>query len=168
MDVYESVLPDTPLTQGDLLDGCPILGWKSDSGGEIGTEVEGQSARVIVLKQACDIVNARTARLLVGVVHVADALIDRGVIKAAVVRDQIRRGQVFGWYFLPASDAISFPESLVDLRDLHTVPRAVLDRLVSAGKRLGRVATPFREHLAQHFAVTYMRIALPEPYDTRP
>lgn len=31
-----------------------------------------------------------------------------------------------------------------------------------------RLATPYREYLAQHFAVTYMRIALPEPYETRP
>jgi hypothetical protein len=26
--------------------------------------------------------------------------------------------------------------------------------------------TPYREHLAQHFAVTYSRIGLPEPYGT--
>jgi hypothetical protein len=24
--------------------------------------------------------------------------------------------------------------------------------------------TPYREHLAQHFSVTYSRIGLPEPY----
>jgi hypothetical protein len=26
--------------------------------------------------------------------------------------------------------------------------------------------TPYREHLAQHFSVTYSRIGLPEPYGT--
>jgi hypothetical protein len=29
-----------------------------------------------------------------------------------------------------------------------------------------RLATPYREHLAQHFSVTYSRIGLPEPYGT--
>jgi hypothetical protein len=27
--------------------------------------------------------------------------------------------------------------------------------------------SPYREHLAQHFAVTYMRIGLPAPFETR-
>jgi hypothetical protein len=31
-----------------------------------------------------------------------------------------------------------------------------------------RIVTPDREHLAQHFAVTYMRIGLPDPYETHP
>jgi hypothetical protein len=91
------------------------------------------------------------------------------MLKESVIRDQVRRGQVYGWYFLPAAAApILLPESIVDLRDLHTVSRVVLERLVADGKRLGRVATPYREHLAQHLAVTYSRIGLPEPYETQP
>jgi hypothetical protein len=57
-------------------------------------------------------------------------------------------------------------ESIVDLRDLHTVPRAMLERLIQEGKRITRIATPYREHLAQHFSTTYSRIGLPEPYET--
>jgi hypothetical protein len=45
---------------------------------------------------------------------------------------------------------------------------AVLGQLIRGGKRRCRVVTPYRERLAQHFAVTYMRIALPEPYETQP
>jgi hypothetical protein len=76
---------------------------------------------------------------------------------------------VFGWYFLPAAPPpIGLPESLVELRDLHTLPRSVLERLVAEGKRVCRIQTPWREHLTQHFAVTYSRIALPEPYETQP
>jgi hypothetical protein len=44
----------------------------------------------------------------------------------------------------------------------------VLDHLREAGRRICRILTPYREHLAQHFAVTYMRIGLPEPYETEP
>lgn len=76
---------------------------------------------------------------------------------------------MYGWYFLPtAPQPLALPESIVDLRDLHTVSRAVLERLIADGKRVCRIKTPYREHLAQHFAVTYMRIGLPEPYETEP
>ena len=56
----------------------------------------------------------------------------------------------------------------IDLRDVHSVSREVLDHLCQTGKRVCRIITPYREHLAQHFAVTYMRIGLPEPYETQP
>jgi hypothetical protein len=107
--------------------------------------------------------------VLVALVHAADQLVRQGVVKATVVRDQVRRGLVYGWYFLPAASApVTMPESLVDLRDLHTVSRAVLEHLSATGKRVCRIITPYREHLAQHFAVTYSRIGLPEPYETQP
>ena len=73
------------------------------------------------------------------------------------------------WYFLAASTApVVIPESLIDLRDLHSVPRVVLEQLIAGGKRVASLASPYREHLAQHFAVTYMRVALPEPYSSQP
>jgi len=79
----------------------------------------------------------------------------------------VRKGLVFGWYFLPAAPApIALPESIIDLHDLHTVHRDVLQRLITDGKRVCRLLSPYREHLAQHFAVTYMRIGLPAPLET--
>jgi len=99
----------------------------------------------------------------------AQDLIDRGLLKASVVRDHIRRGLVFGQYFLPSTtEPFEFPESIFDLRDLHTVPRSILEALIASGKRICSLASPWREHLAQHFGVSYMRIGLPEPYSTDP
>lgn len=49
-----------------------------------------------------------------------------------------------------------------------TVPRVVLEKLIADGKRVCQLLPPYREHMAQHFAVTYMRIGLPIPYDTIP
>jgi len=121
-----------------------------------------------VLTQTCDLANQKTSKVQVAVVHEATILASTGELKATTIRDQVRRGLVHAWYFLPAVETLGLPESVVDLHDLHTVPKAVVERLVAAGKRVGRLVTPFREHLAQHFAVTYMRIALPEPYETRP
>jgi hypothetical protein len=41
-----------------------------------------------------------------------------------------------------------------------------LEGLRDRGKHVCRLITPYREHLAQHFSVTYSRIGLPEPYGT--
>ena len=71
-----------------------------------------------------------------------------------------------GISFPPHASCPGFPESLVDLRDLHTVPRSLLEGLRDQGKFVCRLITPYREHLAQHFSVTYSRIGLPEPYGT--
>ena len=103
--------------------------------------------RVVVLTQACDWAQLKANRILVACVHSARELVERNVLQGRLIRDQIRTHRVYGWYFLPSGPALS--ESIVDLRDLHTVPRAMLERLIQQGKRLTRIATPYREHLAQ-------------------
>ena len=80
------------------------------------------------------------------------------------VLGEIRSHRIYGWYFLPAGEAIR--ESVVDLRDLHTIERALLEELAKQGRRTCRIKSPYREHLAQHFATTYSRIGLPLPYET--
>ncbi len=167
--MYQALAADVPLSQGDILDGCPLFGLEPRGDAiDLNAVPARWEARVIVLTQACDLAQTKTTKVLVGWVHAADDLVRHGVLKGTVIRDQVRRGQVYGWYFLPAAPTpMPLPESIVDLRDLHTVPRVVLERLVADGKRLGRMATPYREHLAQHLAVTYSRIGLPEPYETQ-
>ncbi|MCA9265056.1 MAG: hypothetical protein KDA60_14450, partial [Planctomycetales bacterium] len=91
-------------------------------------------------------------------------LVDAGLLKPKSIVDNVRNHRVYGWYFLPADN--EFPESIVDLRDIHTLPRQMLAELVHSGKRVVSLDSPYREHLAQHFTVTYGRIGLPEPYDT--
>ena len=126
-------------------------------------------SRVVVLTQACDLAETKTTRVLVALVHNADEVVRQGILSGSLIRDRVRRGQVYGWYFLPAAPSpIALSESIVDLRDLHTVPRAVLEHLIATNKRVCRIVTPYREHLAQHFAVTFSRIGLPEPYETQP
>jgi hypothetical protein len=126
-------------------------------------------SRIVVLTQACDLVQVRSDVVLIAPILEAQSLVDRGVLKGSTIRDQVRRHQVFGWYFLPAVAApVALPESIVDLRDIHSVPRALLEELIARGKRVATLLSPYREHLAQHFAVTYMRVALPEPYETKP
>lgn len=168
--MYEGVSADSPLLQGDVIEDCPLFSLDDPNAvSDLTVSPVRWQSRVVVVTQACDLVQTKTARVVVAPVHSAQKLVDRGILKASVIRDQIRRGTVFGWYFLPtAPKPLSMPESVVDLRDLHTVSRAVLERLIAGGKRVCRIMTPYREHLAQHFAVTYMRIGLPEPYQTEP
>lgn len=121
------------------------------------------------MTQSCDLSQGKTNSVLVAPIHDAQKLVETGILKGPIIRDQVRRHQVFGWYFLPeAIEPIALAESLIDLRDIHSVPRAVLEQLIVEGKRVASLLSPYREHLAQHFAVTYMRIALPDPYTTKP
>jgi hypothetical protein len=168
--IYDLPTIDAPVSQGDILDGCPLF--RQLAAAEV-VDLDEKPARwlsrVIVLTQACDLAHTKTNKVLVAVVHDAGALVQQGVLKAAVVRDQVRRGLVYGWYFLPASPAsIQMSESIVDLRDVHTVSRRVLEHLVAQGNRVARFVTPYREHIAQHFTVTYARIGLPEPFESAP
>lgn len=167
---YQLVAPEEPLAQGDILDGCPLDRIAEGEGpADPDAEPLRWTACVIVLTQSCDLAQAKTTKVLVAMRQPVQRLVDKGLLKASTVRDQVRRGLVYGWYFLPTASApMNLPESIVDLRELHTVPRSLLERLIADGKRLGRVVTPYREHLAQHFAVTYMRIGLPTPPDTEP
>ena len=152
-----------------MFDGCPIFAFPLAAGDNPDLEAEPVrwESRFIVLTQACDLANPRTTRSTVAVIRDAAELVDAGVVKAQTVRDQIRRHQVYGWYFLPESSVLQVNESLVDLHQLHTLPRNVLEKLIREGKRVCSLETPYREHLAQHFANTYARIGLPEPYETR-
>ena len=63
------------------------------------------------------------------------------MLLAKTIRDQIRRHQVFGWYFLPAEGPMQ--ESLVDLRDIHTVPMDLLEERIRNGQRVASLATPY-------------------------
>ncbi len=57
---------------------------------------------------------------------------------------------------------------IVDLHQLHTVGLDLLTALTQMGRRRARLLSPYREHLAKHFADTFSRIGLPVPYQTAP
>lgn len=68
----------------------------------------------MVLTQACDLAQVKTTRVVVAPIHEGTQLVAKNILKAGTIRDQVRRGQVFGWYFLPAAPApINLAESIV-------------------------------------------------------
>ncbi len=168
----EDICPEdlvVPLSQGDIIDDCPILFWP-DTLERVEDRDEAVSVqhRVVILTQACDLVQKKTKRAVVAIVHDTESLVRTGRLTAGVIRNSVRPGKVYGWYFLPADPSGLFEESLVSFRDLHTVPISILNNLRDRGKHVCRFVTPYREHMAQHLAVTYSRIGLPEPYESVP
>jgi hypothetical protein len=170
--IYELPPHEARIDQGDIIADCPVqhiarfderITWGDVTSLDIDTDL----CRVIVLTQTCDLANAKTTTALVARVHDAAELLRHGLLKTADIRGPIRSGRVFGWYFLPANPGRALPESLLDLHQLHTIRLDLLGALNLAGKRICRLTTPYREHLAQHFATTYARIGLPEPYETQ-
>lgn len=161
--MYHRADPSEPLTQGDIIDACPLLVWQTVLNGP--PQASEFTGKIVVLTQACDLAQPKSSRAVVALMHDATKLVAAGLLKSKTVHDQVRLHRVFGWYFLPAGEWLE--ESIVDLRDVHTLPRAILEDLIRGGHRLCQIQSPYREHLAQHFAITYSRIGLPQPYETK-
>ncbi len=156
-----------PIDQGDILDSCPTLSVGAfDLDIPQPPRIDVHESRVLVLTQTCDLVNGKAPAANVAVVLNARQIVESGLLKAADVRGPIRAGRVWGWYFLPASAAHGLDEMIVDLRQLHTIRLDLLTGLANRGRRRARLQSPYREHLAKHFADTFSRIGLPEPYET--
>ena len=161
--------PTVPLSQGDILDACPLVFWGDETRKVAeGHKPQSVQARVIILTQACDLANEKTVRATVAVVHDAAHLVKTGRVKDKFIRDHVRKGQVYGWYFLTAHPSCpGFPESLVDLTgSSHGAP--FFTGSTSRPGQAGLPADPpYREHLAQHFSVTYSPSVLPNPTGPR-
>ncbi len=119
-----------------------------------------------MLTQTCDLALGKVPDVLVAALLDAGSLVAEGLLKAADVRGPIRGGRVYGWYFLPKNEELGLPESIVDLRRLHSARLDLLTALCQRGQRRAHIQPLYREHLAKHFADTYSRIGLPEPYPT--
>lgn len=163
--IYSLPQADESLDQGDILDDCPMVTVAGHAPNRL-EEARLELGRAIILTQTCDIAQAKAERFVVAAVFSAQDLIDRKLVKAADVKGPIRAGRVWGFYFLPANASAGLGEMIVDFQRLHSIPLEVLDALRLAGKRRLRLLTPYREHLAKHFADTYSRIGLPQPYET--
>ncbi len=94
--IYLHVTPDSPLSQGDIIDCCPILVWEDLSTESTALDPVELKLRVIVVTQACDLAQSRVTRVVVAVVHSAQTLVDQGVLKGKAITDQIRSHRVYG------------------------------------------------------------------------
>jgi hypothetical protein len=165
--IYRRPAPEDPLDQGDLIDDCPIvLVTGFDAGGGAAPRIDYRFQRVVVLTQTCDFANEKATTAAVAVAFDAQYLVDQQMLKPADIKGPVRAGRVWGWYFLPVSADLGVPEMVINLRRPHTVRTDLLLDLCRAGRRRARVQPLYREHLAKHFADTFSRIGLTEPYPT--
>ncbi len=167
--IYRQPGADEALDQGDIIDGCPLPQVSGFDPVNIDPlELGYGSNRVVVLTQTCDLANEKTSTAVVARMVAAQTLVEQQKLKASEVRGPIRSGRVYGLYYLPKNAELGLPEAIVDLRQLHTVRLDLLQALCRKGLRRARIQSLYREHLAKHFADTYSRIGLPEPYETEP
>ena len=167
--IYEMVPQADPIDQADIIEGCTTLALKEiDLDALRPPQINVTIGRVLELAQTCDLANRKVSNVTVATVHDAQFLVAENLLKPADIKGPIRSGRVYGWYFLTSSDSLGLPEMLVDLRQLHTVRFDLLTALCQRGRRRARLLSPYREHLAKHFADTFSRIGLPEPYDSDP
>src|SRR5262249_25532423 len=115
---------------------CPIFSVvKFDPDHPESLEVKSTLQPVIVMTQTCDLANLKVSRVLVAVLLEAKSLVEQQLLKAADIRGPIRAGRVYGWYYLPPSEPNGLSESIIDLRQLHSVRRDILHALCQRGNR---------------------------------
>ena len=167
--IYHLPAKEESIDQGDIIEGCPLTALVSfDLDNSVAAKVDYVLRRILVLTQTCDLANEKTTRAIGAVVFNAQDLVQEGLLKPAEIRGSVRAGRVWGWYFLPKNAELGLSEMIVDLRHLHTIRLDLLKSLCRRGQRRARVQPLYREHLAKHFADTYSRIGLPQPYETEP
>lgn len=165
--IYERRAAQEAIDQGDVIDGVVLLEVAKFDAAELDHPTVRAYRRLgVVMTQTCDLDNKKSIFANVAEVFEAQFLVDQKLFKPADIRGPIRSGRVWGWYFLPADEAMALGEMVVDLRRLHTVRIDMLGELSRAGHRRARIKPLYREHLAKHFADTFSRIGLPRPYET--
>ena len=165
---YATVSGDE-LEQGDILENCPVF-FPPDELAIASAEPESpirfrhEVTDVIVMSQSCDLVKGREKLdyvLLCEVWPIADLInippfSDRRNIEHA------RRGWLPGFHMLAKCELGDHCHDirLVDFRRLHSLPLTFVRARATAASRL-RLLPPYREHLSQAFARSFMRVGLP-------
>ena len=160
------VVTGTDLSQGDLLDRCPVFLPPTDLA-EPWDEAAftWQEVDAVVMTQTCDLVSGRekvTEVLLCAAWSCSDLksghlATPRGLVDA-------RRGNLPGYHWLAECVLPGFAREvrIVDFRRVYSLPLAfVRQRAARSGDRL-RWLPPYREHLSQGFARCFMRVGLPQ------
>ncbi|SPF52016.1 conserved hypothetical protein [Candidatus Sulfopaludibacter sp. SbA4] len=189
-DGWYEVVHAPPLTQGDLIFECPVVGWKAtatvigDAGGELlraATEVI--RADVVVMTQACDLMHRKVTNVIV-CPHVSlteyhalwvQEMQERNQRPTAKAWDghcrDIRDGFLWNLSIMNEyqGEPLKMTHRIVDFHDVYTIPLAFLE-VVSTQRRQSwlRFRPPYRENLSQAFARFFMRVGLPVPVSELP
>jgi hypothetical protein len=185
IDWYEEVSHDTPLTQGDLIFNCPVIGWKEAEPALAGKELsetlkahtEAVAVDVGVMTQACDLKFDKVRNVILCPHFRIDAY-RKAWETDMKARDQNPSNKAWNSHASDICDGFLWnlsilnagkvetlsTERIVDFHEVYSVPRTFIESFLSQRDepRL-RLRPPYREHLSQAFARFFMRVGLPVP-----
>jgi hypothetical protein len=161
---YSSILADD-LEQGDIIEDCPVFIPPDDFEEAKATEFKYATRDLIILSQSCDLVKGREK---------VDEILLCAVWKRSILKDRpnfatdnnlmedARKGRMPNFHVLASCALENHPVEvrIVDFRRVHSLPVSFVRKRVAASKRI-RLLPPYREHLSQAFARTFMRVGLP-------
>ena len=157
------------LEQGDILENCPVFSPPDElaipsAKSESQVPFRCKDTDVIVMSQTCDLAKGREKLdyvLLCEVWPLAD-LIDIPPFSDRRNREYARRGWLPGFHMLAECKLEEHDHDvrLVDFRRLYSLPLTFVRARAAATSRI-RLLPPYREHLSQAFARSFMRVGLP-------
>jgi len=183
---YAVAAATDPVTQGDLIADCPLLGWRPagvvgalDAGQtfDLTSLAEGFLRDTVVMSQACDLEHNKVANVVLCPALPLSAFRQSWEADAKArgqnptpkgwrrVLEDIAAGYAWNQSLLAAHDD---PDTGTEIRvvffhELYTLPRSVLEAvLANRGRPRLRLLPPYREHLSQAFARFFMRVGLPQ------
>ena len=181
---YKIVDSNVPITQGDIIFNCPLIGWQGESleidkvaeVEALKTAVVAIEADVVVLSQACDLENNKVLNIIL-CSHLSIKEYKQAWETEMKRRDQNPTSKSWGKHCDDICDGFiwnlaiinSFKVNpyeidirLVDFHEVFTVPRNFLESLLKGrNKPRFSLLPPYREHLSQAFARFFMRVGLP-------
>jgi hypothetical protein len=188
---YVEVSADASLTQGDLVESCPVLVFDEVPNlgnhqtaeallAELDKAHAVQMVRAIVMTQACDLEHRNVRNVILCPIYNLDEYKRyweekrRQAGKSASTASwdghikQMKDGKIWNLTMLQKWDAsgsgvLSIPHQVVDFHEVFSLPLDFLFAwLRSKNEPRLRLRPPYREHLSQAFARFFMRVGLPD------
>ena len=164
---YRFVNKEEPLEQGDILFDFPVLIIPNDlllykNGDETFKKqtIKFGLSNVVIISQSCDIQYSKDEDMVI-----TCALYDYSSTTDCNKDgwSNLVKGRVINKYLLKdfQSSSLSFEYQVVDLRNVISTNYSLLKEYIQGNNLRLRILSPYKEHLAFHFAYQFMRIGLP-------
>jgi hypothetical protein len=161
---YTLISEDDEIQQGDLLEHCPVFKLPADPDLDGTAKIEWVPRDLVVMSQSCDLVKgrAKVEEVLLCAVWRRSEVAGKSPFTTPKGFEDARRGNLPGFHLLAECSLPGFERELrvVDFRRLYSLPIAYVRHKLEIAPHL-RLLSPYREHLSQAFARTFMRVGLP-------
>ena len=183
---FEVAAAETPLSQGDLIEECPLLGWRKesvpmpdnvDATFELASMAESFTNHAIMMSQACDLERGKVVDVVLcpaislTAFHIVWERRQQANGQAANAKSRKRElmdiasGRMWNLSLLSSykDNATESEIRVVYFGRVFTLPRNFLESFLRRrGQTRLRLRSPYREHLSQSFARFFMQVGLPQ------